>query len=208
MLDNSLTAELKYVTFSTSLGWVGILGSAKGLLHTTIPQPSAEEAHHLLGDKVNYATWSPQPFNDLKERLKVYLTGRKVAFPDKLDLSGATAFQRAVWKVTRLIPYGETRSYAWVAEQIKMPAAARAVGQALARNPLPIIIPCHRVVASHGKLGGYNGGVDMKKRLLQLEGAARTRKSSLYIDGEHLLVYNLCFPRSFILHGYVGFARL
>ncbi|GAH65608.1 unnamed protein product, partial [marine sediment metagenome] len=93
-------------------------------------------------------------------------------FPDRLDLSGATDFQRKVWETTRLIPYGETRSYAWVAEQIKQPRALRAVGQALGRNPLPIIVPCHRVVASNGKPGGFTGGIEVKKRLLHLEGAA------------------------------------
>jgi len=103
------------------------------------------------------------------ERLKVYFSGGKVSFPDELDLSGATSFQREVCEITRLIPYGETRTYLWVAEQIKRPRAARAVGQALGRNPLPIIVPCHRVIASDGGLGGFGGGVEMKSHLLRLE---------------------------------------
>jgi methylated-DNA-[protein]-cysteine S-methyltransferase len=106
------------------------------------------------------------------ERFKTYFKGGKMAFPDQLDLSGATPFQRKVWEITRLIPYGETRSYTWVAEQVNKPRAARAVGQALARNPLPIIIPCHRVVTIEGKLGGFSGGVEIKKRLLNLESSA------------------------------------
>jgi methylated-DNA-[protein]-cysteine S-methyltransferase len=80
-----------------------------------------------------------------------------------------------VWEITRLIPYGETRSYAWVAEQIGQPRAVRAVGQALGKNPLPIIIPCHRVITSNGKLGGFGGGLEMKKRLLSLEAATAIR---------------------------------
>jgi len=103
------------------------------------------------------------------ERFRFYLSGDKITFPDELDLSGATPFQRKVWEITRLIPYGETRSYAWVAEQVNKPRAARAVGQALARNPLPIIIPCHRVVTIDGRLGGFSGGVETKSRLLHLE---------------------------------------
>ena len=79
-------------------------------------------------------------------------------------------FQREVWEATRLIAYGEARSYQWVAGQIKKPKATRAVGQALGSNPLPIIVPCHRVLASDGKLGGFTGGLDMKKNLLHLEG--------------------------------------
>ncbi len=170
-----MSGELKYITFNTDVGWVGILASAKGLLTTTLPQRSAEEAHQLLGNKLNQAAWSPRQFNDLVERLKVYFSGKKVIFPDRLDLSGATSFQREVWGKTKLIPYGETRSYSWVAEQIKHPRAARAVGQALGRNPLPIIIPCHRVVASNGKLGGFSGGVGVKRHLLSLEASARVK---------------------------------
>ena len=148
------------------------MGSAKGLLGTTVPQRSAQEVRQLLGDRVNYAIWSPRLFEDLMERLRIYFGGHKATFPDELDLSRATTFQREVWEITRLIPYGETKSYTWVAEQIGKPRAVRAVGQALGKNPLPIIVPCHRVVNSDGKLGGYNGGVEMKRYLLFLEASA------------------------------------
>ncbi len=170
-----MTEELKYITFNTSMGWVGILASAKGLLVTTLPQRSAQEARQLLGNSVNQAIWSTYLFDDLIERLKTYFSGHKATFPDELDLSGATLFQREVWGTTRLIPYGKTRSYLWVAEQIKRPGAARAVGQALGRNPLPIIVPCHRVIANDGKLGGFSGGVEIKRYLLWLEGSASIR---------------------------------
>ena len=151
------------------MGWIGISGSTDGLLRITLPQPSIHEVRQLLGDSVSRAIWSPQLFDDLMKRLKVYFSGHRITFPDKLDLSRATHFQREVWEITRLIPYGETRSYAWVAEQIKKPQAVRAVGQALGKNPLPIIVPCHRVVASDGKLGGFGGGIEMKRYLLSLE---------------------------------------
>jgi len=169
-----MSRELKYITFNTSMGWVGILASAKGLLSTTLPQRSAQEARQLLGDDVNDAAWSPHPFADLAERLKLYFSGHRVTFPDKLDLSGGTPFQGQVWEITRLIPYAETRSYRWVAEQIKKPEAARAVGQALGSNPLSVIVPCHRVVASDGRLGGFSEGVEVKRRLLYLETSAGT----------------------------------
>ena len=151
---------------------MGILGSAKGLLSTTLPQRSSQEVLEQLGDRVNHATRSPDLLDDLIKRLRMYFSGHKITFPDKLDLSGATPFQREVWQATRLIPYGETRSYAWVANHIRRPRAVRAVGQALGRNPLPVIIPCHRVLTSNGRLGGYSGGVEMKKYLLYLEAQA------------------------------------
>jgi methylated-DNA-[protein]-cysteine S-methyltransferase len=170
-----MAREFKYTIFNIDVGWVGILGSARGLLRTTLPQGSAQEAEKLLGGRVKEATWSDDFFADLIQRLGSYFAGHKTAFPDELDLSRVTAFQREVWQITRLIPYGETRSYTWVAEHLGKAGAVRAVGQALARNPLPIIVPCHRVVAKDGKLGGYSGGVEKKDYLLRLEASANIR---------------------------------
>jgi len=164
-----VTQELYYFIFDTPAGRVGILGSTTGLLRVTLPRRSTREIHQLLGISPDRATLSPHRFQDLMERLRAYFAGHKVDFPDRLDLSAATAFQREVWKATRLIPYGETRSYAWVAAQIGKPKAVRAAGQALGRNPLPVIIPCHRVLASNGGLGGFSGGLEMKRFLLHLE---------------------------------------
>ena len=170
-----MTGELKYIFFNTDAGWVGALASAKGLRRLTLPRRSAQEVRQLLSASVDSITRSPHLFQDLVERFKLYFSGHKTVFPDELDLSGATAFQGKVWEITRLIPFGETRSYSWVAEQIGKPRAVRAVGRALGRNPLPIVIPCHRVVAHHGGLGGYSGGIEMKKYLLHLEASASNR---------------------------------
>ncbi len=90
-----------------------------------------------------------------------------------IDWSKYTPFQRKVWEVTKTIPYGETRSYKWVAEKTGSPHAVRAVGQALKRNPLPGIIPCHRVIRSDGSLGGFSLGLRKKKALLRSEGIDR-----------------------------------
>lgn len=168
---------LEYTIFDTAAGWIGVLRSAEGLQRTTVPQPYWEEARRRLGGEwLKYAVWAPPSFADLTKRLWAYFSGQKTAFPDKLDLGDATPFQHEVGEKTRLIPYGETRSYSWVAEQIGRPGGARAVGQALARNPLPIIVPCHRVVARDGKLGGYSGGLGMKRYLLSLEASAKVGK--------------------------------
>ena len=87
-----------------------------------------------------------------------------------VELEGFTPFQKAVWSAMREIPYGQTRSYRWIAEKVGKPRACRAVGNACGKNPLLIIHPCHRVVGSHGKLGGFSAGLDLKKALLGLEG--------------------------------------
>ena len=143
------------------------MGSSSGLLAATTPQSSAREAEQELGD-ISDAKQSEKPFAELIKRLKSYFAGQRVDFPDELDLSSATPFQRQVWRLTRLIPYGETRSYGWIAKRLGK-RGARAVGQALAKNRLPVIIPCHRVVAGDGGLGGYSGGVRVKRALLRLE---------------------------------------
>jgi methylated-DNA-[protein]-cysteine S-methyltransferase len=120
----------------------------------------------------NYTEPSPRLFGSLIDRLRAYFNGDRIDFTDEPVLCGATPFQCRVWQATRLIPYGETRSYLWLAEQLGKPGATRAVGQALAKNPLPIIIPCHRVVNTDGGPGGFSGGLTMKRYLLNLEAPA------------------------------------
>jgi methylated-DNA-[protein]-cysteine S-methyltransferase len=109
---------------------------------------------------------------ETERQLNEYFAGRRTRFDLKLDLSG-TAFQRSVWNALSTIPFGETRSYAQIARQIGNPTAARAVGGANSRNPVSIVAPCHRVVGSSGALTGFAGGLDVKARLLALEGAPR-----------------------------------
>lgn len=108
------------------------------------------------------------PFSrPLKNWFKRCLTGRPIKFPLRLVVKG-TPFQLAVWNAIKEIPYGETRTYKWIAEKIGRPGASRAVGAACGANPLPLVIPCHRVVASKG-LGGFSPGLRLKKKLLRLE---------------------------------------
>ncbi len=148
---------------------MGVVGSSAGLVRVTFPQSSEKEVIRSLGDPER-AVLAPQHFESIIERFCAYFGGEITDFTDELDLSGATAFQREVWQAARHIPYGETRSYGWVAAEMGRPGAARAVGQALGRNPLPIIIPCHRVLAADGGIGGFGGGIEVKKFLLSLEG--------------------------------------
>lgn len=101
--------------------------------------------------------------------LRAYFAGQLRSFSVPCDLSGLTPFARDVLKITAQIPYGEVKSYRWIAERLGKPKATRAVGNALARNSIPVIIPCHRVIRRDGSLGGYALGVKWKQRLLELE---------------------------------------
>jgi len=104
------------------------------------------------------------------DELEEYFSGKRRKFTFPLDLRG-TDFQLACWRALVAIPYGETRTYADIARAVDKPNAFRAVGMANNRNPVAIVVPCHRVIASDGSLCGYGGGLDLKRKLLELEGA-------------------------------------
>jgi len=112
------------------------------------------------------AAWS----REILRQLEDYLAGHRRRFEVPLDLSAGTPFQQTVWNALQAIPYGETRSYRDLAVAIGRSKAARAVGQAVGANPVPIIVPCHRVISADGSLGGFGGGISLKKKLLSLEG--------------------------------------
>jgi methylated-DNA-[protein]-cysteine S-methyltransferase len=165
----NVSQQLFSSIFQIPAGWMGILASNQGLRRVTFPQKSENDVRESLGCRLEQPKPDITRFRDLGERFRAYFSGAETDFPDRLDLSGATPFQREVWLAARLIPYGQTKSYQWVATQIGKPGAARAVGQALGRNPLPVIVPCHRVIASSDGLGGFSGGLETKKWLLRLE---------------------------------------
>ena len=107
----------------------------------------------------------------VKDMLDRYINGENVDFRDiPIDIFGGTEFQHSVWDTIYQIPYGEVRSYQWIAEQVGRPKSVRAVGNATGCNPVTIIIPCHRVIGSNDSLGGYGGGLERKRQLLSLEG--------------------------------------
>lgn len=119
----------------------------------------------------NFGEPDPRPFTETARQLAAYFDGELTEFDLPLRLDG-TPFQRSVWDQLRKIPYGETRSYGELAEFLGKPGASRAVGLANGKNPIGIIVPCHRVIGSTGGLTGYGGGLDRKQRLLAFEGAA------------------------------------
>ncbi|OBG88000.1 cysteine methyltransferase [Mycobacterium sp. E3298] len=114
--------------------------------------------------------WAPNAtvFNEATDQLNAYFAGELTEFDFDFELRGSE-FQRRVWKALQTIPYGETRSYGEIAEQIGAPGSARAVGLANGHNPIAIVVPCHRVIGANGSLTGYGGGLDRKRTLLALE---------------------------------------
>ena len=165
---------MRFALRETTWGWVGALASERGLQRIILPLPSREQVLMDLG--VEEDRQDPS-LDSLLGRVERYLLGDAVTLDEVWDEELGTPFQRAVWRATQDIPWGQTRSYQQVAQSIGRPRATRAVGRALACNPLPILIPCHRVVASNGSLCGFACGRNMKMRLLVLEGVAADERS-------------------------------
>ena len=163
-------SKLHLYLVDTAAGWMGVVGSPDGLRGIILPQASIElVCEAAMGKYGIVQVDSSTYFGTLPQRLKSYFEGDYTEFPDELDLSSATDFQRSIWEQTRTIPYGETRSYSWVASEAGYGKASRAAGNALGDNPFPIIVPCHRVIRNDGGLGGFTGGIEVKEHLLQLE---------------------------------------
>jgi methylated-DNA-[protein]-cysteine S-methyltransferase len=101
--------------------------------------------------------------------LSEYFSGDRSAFSVKTAFTEGTEFEKKVWNMLKEVPFGETRTYKWIADRIGKPHAFRAVGHALGKNPIPIVFPCHRIIESDGSIGGYSSGVDIKRRLLEIE---------------------------------------
>ncbi|MDE0301120.1 MAG: methylated-DNA--[protein]-cysteine S-methyltransferase [Candidatus Poribacteria bacterium] len=161
---------MNYTCFESPYGWVGVARSSKGISRVAFGKSDEAEVEILLL-RGREAVKSDEGLAKTVDLLQRYFSGEPVEFDLDLDLQAGTEFQQKVWKTTYRIPYGEVRSYSWIAREIGKPLATRAVGRAESANPLPIIIPCHRVLRSDGKLGGYSAGLHWKPKLLDQEQA-------------------------------------
>ena len=160
------------IIFKSRWGWMGISDTTKGIAAVVLPKPSRQavlselkvSAAELRGGRM-----SPR-LRKAQAQLTDYLAGAQRSFDLPLDLSQGTSFQRKVWQTLRRVSYGRLRSYRWVAARVGGTQYARAVGNAVGANPMPIVIPCHRIVAQDASLGGFSGGLPTKRKLLTLEG--------------------------------------
>jgi methylated-DNA-[protein]-cysteine S-methyltransferase len=160
-------------TIETPLGLITLGGDDDVLTRLVM-----HDQRHAPRDQ-DYWPQDPNAFGDVVDQLKAYWEGDLHDFDIAMRLDG-TAFQQRVWQALREIPYGETCSYAELADRIGAHNAQRAVGSANGRNPVAIVVPCHRVIAANGTLGGYGGGLDRKCFLLALEGAKVAGESRLF----------------------------
>ena len=157
----------------TPLGQIRAAVTESGIVRIALPRSSGSGFAGWLRSvwaDAERAPWLPL-LDKLAQELTEYFAGKRREFSLAVEPRG-TDFQRAVWREIAAIPYGATRTYAEIARAAGRPAAVRAAGTATGANPIPILIPCHRVIAAHGKLGGFSGGLDAKRRLLALEKAA------------------------------------
>jgi methylated-DNA-[protein]-cysteine S-methyltransferase len=166
---------MRYCLIETEIGPIGLAWSAEGLARLQLPEKNRDATERRLlkrcADAEPGATDATPP--GLVDKLARYASGERVAFAEvPLDLNGIDDFGQSIYLAARAVGWGETTTYGALAKEVGAPDAARAVGGAMGRNPVPIIIPCHRVLASGGKSGGFSafGGVLTKERLLALEG--------------------------------------
>lgn len=165
-------SRLASVVFQTPWGWMGVSETTKGINAVVLPKASRQavlselqaSSAELLDGQVS------SRLREVRAQLIDYLAGKRRSFDLSLDLSRGTSFQQKVWRTLRHVSYGQLRSYQWLAVRVGGRQYARAVGNAVGANPMPVVIPCHRIVAQDASLGGFSGGLPTKRKLLTLEG--------------------------------------
>jgi methylated-DNA-[protein]-cysteine S-methyltransferase len=164
-----------YDVLMTPIGWCGVVAGQTGIQRIFLAEPQREDVLVLILRQFPGCRADMEACREAVAFLVQYFqTGAEARPPALLDPGPATVFQHRVWEQASLIPFGQVRTYAWIAGQLGCHGGARAVGTALGRNPLPLIVPCHRVVCVNCSLGGFSapGGTALKRRLLEHEGVA------------------------------------
>ncbi len=167
-----MSAEIRYAPLDSPFGTLHAAVTEQGLVRLAFPEEPLEVLVEQLACKLSpNVVAAPRSLEPVRRELEEYFAARRRSFDLDLDWSLITPFARRVLEMTAAIPYGGHLSYGEVAAEAGSPRGARAVGNALGSNPIAIVIPCHRVLHSGGGIGGYGGGLDRKRYLLELEGA-------------------------------------
>jgi O-6-methylguanine DNA methyltransferase len=182
----SFVAAFEWAVFETPLGWGGIVWNPTGITYVLLPEPDRARVAAKLKRRFQLGEDSVPParIDHAIEAMQGLLRGESRDLSDiELDMAGVEPFDARVYALARLISVGETRTYGQIATRLGDVRLAREVGQALGRNPFPLVVPCHRVVAANGKLGGFSarGGVNTKQRLLEIEQANVSWQLSLEV---------------------------
>ena len=171
-----MSDKLTMVVTDTAMGWAGVALSERGIRYATLFHRTESGARGELRAMGATEDASDERAAGVAELMRAYGAGEDVSLDDyPVDLPECTEFQRDTWLALREIPRGETRSYGWLARHVGHAESPRAIGAAVGANPIPLWLPCHRVVASDGTLHGFGGGLAMKQALLELEGALPKR---------------------------------
>jgi methylated-DNA-[protein]-cysteine S-methyltransferase len=161
-----------YTVFKTPFGFMGAAKTLLGMHTVVLPRKSAKDVVKVIKGSIGQECFEDgSGFSSFQKRISAFFSGKPVCFHDAVDLDGASDFEKRVWSAAAEVPWGQFRSYGWIARSIGRPGAGRAVGKALSRNRLPILIPCHRVIRKDGGLGGFADGLQMKRALLRIEGS-------------------------------------
>jgi methylated-DNA-[protein]-cysteine S-methyltransferase len=176
-----MAKDVKYTIFKTKWGYFGLAANEKGLFRTVLPCPALKITKKYLVAHVRRSAsevggldspkFDKNLLKSLQNKIIAYFEGKPVSFNESLDLAELTSFTRKTLAACKKIPSGETVTYSQLAAMVGKPNAGRAVGNALAKNPIPLIIPCHRVIRSDGSLGQFSapGGTALKRKLIALE---------------------------------------
>jgi methylated-DNA-[protein]-cysteine S-methyltransferase len=161
---------VRFDSFRTPIGNVFVASSSQGICNVRFDGPDEKDCRSYLVSQADKVCDDGNALQRAIVELEAYFQGQLSQFTVPIDLRSVTDFTRRVLLATRSIPFGQLKTYGDIASVIRSPLAARAVGGALGRNPIPIIVPCHRVIAHGGKLGGFTGGLAKKRALLAIEG--------------------------------------
>ena len=186
-----MAQKIKYTVFSTKWGFFGFAATGEGICRAQLPLPKRSVVIKILLGAIENGVFDKNILGRLQKKIIAYFDGSSVDFSEfRVDLSGSSGFTAACLTACRKISYGQTVSYGQLASLANRPGAARAAGTVMAKNQLPLIIPCHRIIRSTGQIGGFSAaaGPKTKLKLLQLEGYRAIGGSVIYRgkDASHL----------------------
>ena len=168
-VESEQPPTLTYTIFNTPIGKTGVAVTPAGICRVVLSVSRESEFVKILKTLHHSPKKQPDQLIEIEKEFHLYFRGKLKEFSFRPDFRQGTSFQQRVWKKLTSIPFGKTQNYQWLATSIGQPKSFRAVGNANGKNPIPLVVPCHRVIRKNGELGGFTGGTHLKKYLLDLE---------------------------------------